>query len=387
MQEINLLENPIKNYDWGSPVWIPQLLDRKPNGRPQAELWMGCHIQSPSKIKGRELNKMLSDRPSELLGNGEDELPFLFKVLAAAKPLSLQIHPNLEQAQRGWQRENLAGLPLDAATRNYRDANHKPEILCALGPFRAMAGFRAVDEILHILDTAKLPALQPTVQAMREASEAGALKIFLQNIFALNSAELLSQLDMGLERLSPSYADIAALIRHLQANYPGDIGLLAPMYLNILHLQAGQAIYLPAGILHSYVEGLGVELMANSDNVIRGGLTSKHIDVEELFSVIHWEHFSPILLDAKEEALYSFPTPSREFCLERAVLRPQRPLRLPARGARILLSVEGSVHIASKNENVALAKGQSAFVSALAGDIELSGSGTLFSARSGRPGA
>jgi mannose-6-phosphate isomerase len=263
-------------------------------------------------------------------------LPFLYKLLAAGKPLSVQAHPDLEQAKQGWERENSAGISLKAPERNYKDANHKPEILCALSPFRAMCGFREPGEIKRLLDIFSGTAHAASTHAasthaastqlagtqngapVSEALAAGfarlraalegdsGLRDFLTALFALDKE---TRLDLGkytaargpeLERLYPGYADEWRTAAYFARLYPGDPAVIAPLYLNLLRLTPGEAVYLPAGVLHVYIEGFGVELMANSDNVLRGGLTSKHVDIEELTRILKFVPFRPEILRPQE---------------------------------------------------------------------------------------
>ncbi len=415
MKQLFLLENSIKNYEWGSTSAIPALCGTPADGKPQAEVWMGAHPQSSSRlVDAREakaasaphgegaaggtisLDRFIEENPIAALGARDSErfgtLPFLFKLLAAGKPLSIQVHPSLAQAQEGWARENAAGLPVTDAKRNYKDDNHKPEILCALTKFTAMAGFRPLEETVPILEALGLDILAPILAQMKSRNESAGLKTLLEGLFALppeSKEAIFEALPDACTRLEASTIDgvpsseISTLIKNLMAHYPGDIGVLAPCYLNIVQLQPGEAIFVDAGILHSYVEGLGVELMANSDNVIRGGLTPKHIDVDELMAILRFESGAPALLTAADEPLVRYPTPSREFCLECATLAPRETVFLPAKGARILVAVSGSLQLKTESEVLALEQGQSAFAMASAGEVRVEGSGRLYSARTG----
>ncbi|MDR0998871.1 MAG: mannose-6-phosphate isomerase, class I, partial [Treponema sp.] len=273
------LQNTVKHYEWGSPVHIPALLGAdNSRGLPWAELWMGVHPGGPSRIGGITLGDLIAANPERYLGKPAAKdfggLPFLFKLLAAARPLSIQAHPNPEQAREGWERENGKGIPLDAPNRNYKDACHKPEILCALNPFTAMCGFRHPEEIGVLLaqcfDGAS-PSLRGGIEPLYSAlAGEEPLKAFFNALFALPQETL--------EELSAYARDTALpggegdLVSRFAGLHPGDPGIIAPIYLNLLQLMPGEAIYLPAGVLHAYVHGFAVELMANSDNVLRGGL-------------------------------------------------------------------------------------------------------------------
>jgi mannose-6-phosphate isomerase len=297
---------------------------------------MGVHPSGPSRVlRGEEetpLAELIAEDPALYLGGEAAErfggLPFLFKLLAAGKPLSIQAHPNLEQAREGFKRENEAGIPLDAANRNYRDSNHKPEIVCAITPFTALCGFREPDEIKELFGAVLGPAprrlrdnLGPLEEALALPVPRQALRSFLAALFALPpgaAGELCSFLagPGGAGPPAGGTAGSAARAARAQAArfaalYPGDPSVIAPLYLNLITLRPGEAIFLPAGVLHAYIEGFAVELMANSDNVLRGGLTGKHIDVPELMRVLD---FSPgklrILTADPLSGLYASP------CLE-----------------------------------------------------------------------
>jgi mannose-6-phosphate isomerase len=316
-QGLYVLKNPVKHYEWGSPTWIPEILGKdNPEGEPWAELWMGAHPASSSILCAggteKSLARLIADDPQKYLGETRSgTLPFLFKLLAASRPLSIQAHPGKEQARQGWQRENERGIPLDAPERNYRDDNHKPEILCALSPFTALCGFRSPVEISSLLSLffANAPislqsGLAPLWAALANTGEGAlsALQLFLKSLFAI-PPELRRELTgyiLSTPASSTINGELGSLIRSLAGYYPEDPGILSPLYLNLIHLKKGQAIYLPAGILHAYVEGFGVELMANSDNVLRGGLSSKHVDLNELMRILYFHPFMPELLNPPE---------------------------------------------------------------------------------------
>ena len=308
MAELYKLENEIKHYAWGSPDMIPFLTGKaNPKGEPWAELWMGVHPSGPSKITVGGKTVLLS----ELTG-----LPFLFKFLAAGNPLSIQAHPNSAQAEEGFEKENKKGIPLSAADRNYRDPGHKPEIVCALTPFTAMAGFRKKEE------TAGLLSMIGGTENLKAALEEG-FKPFLSALFNLNDAEKKALHDSVLKaanRGSAAPENNEPLIRlcgELALSYPCDPGIISPLYLNVINLKPREALFLPAGILHAYIHGLAVECMANSDNVLRGGLTPKHIDVKELFSILSFDPFKPALLMPREfsPGCCAYDAPCREFSL------------------------------------------------------------------------
>ncbi|MDR3145383.1 MAG: mannose-6-phosphate isomerase, class I [Treponema sp.] len=386
------LENTVKKYDWGSPEWIPALLGRKNDGaEPWAELWMGVHPAAPSVAEaGAErvgLADLIRRDPVFYLGEAVNRefgaLPFLYKLLAAGKPLSIQAHPNREQALAGWDRENRAGLAPDDTHRNYRDANHKPEILCALSPFRAMCGFREIPEILKRLERFSEeapPPLDAGLGQLRRALEredaAAGLREFLGSLFALSlenrqalGGYALHEGDRLAER-HPEYAEEWKTAAYFALLYPGDPAVIAPLYLNLLNLAPGEAIFLPAGILHAYIEGFGVELMANSDNVLRGGLTAKHVDAGELARILEFRPFYPAIVRAPGEgavpgAPYTYPANCREFSL--SVIRGTGE-RIPFSrgGPHIFIVTRGRAELSCSKgaETLTLLPGESAFLAA-----------------------
>ncbi|MDR3123048.1 MAG: mannose-6-phosphate isomerase, class I [Treponema sp.] len=375
MSSVFKLNNTVKYYEWGSPEWIPRLLGL-PNreGKPWAELWMGAHPQGPSALADpaapRLLPELIGQDPPRYLGEETARdfggLPFLFKVLAAERPLSIQAHPNLAQARSGWERENSLGVPVDAPRRNYRDPNHKPEIICALSPFTAMAGFREPGEIRSLLRLFGCPALDPLLDALDAppGNADGALQRFLSALFSLSPERRLAlgAHARGFLRDKPpgDYAGEWNLAARFAELYPEDPALIAPLYLNLITLQSGEAMNIPAGILHAYVRGFGVELMANSDNVLRGGLTPKHVDSEELTAILRFAPYKPeILKPAAVGALESYPSPFREFSLYRLRGRGAA-VPFPLRGPAILLILEGELAVPA--EKLLLKRGESAFV-------------------------
>jgi mannose-6-phosphate isomerase len=384
-QELYLLKNPVKHYQWGSPKWIPGMLGVDNGGEePWAELWMGTHPASPSMlcVQGTEksLGQLIAADPSRYLGKNwaaAGTLPFLFKLLAASRPLSIQAHPGKEQARQGWLRENERGIPPDAPDRNYRDDNHKPEIICALSPFTALCGFRSPVEISSLLSQffANAPfslqsGLAPLWAALANVGEGAlfALRGFLKNLFAIppNLRKELTVYALSVPAPPEFHAELWTLIRSFAELYPEDPGILSPLYLNLLRLEPGEAIYLPAGILHAYVEGFGVELMANSDNVLRGGLSSKHVDVEELMKILYFHPFSPELLKPPVQSpaegfsgIFTYPSPCKEFSLS-VIEGLEGPF--PLQGPAIIVVTRGSLRAAGGSGGWELRQGQSAFI-------------------------
>jgi mannose-6-phosphate isomerase len=381
---------------------------------------MGVHPQGPSAldIPGEPplLSGFIGKYPELCLGETVirefGALPFLFKLLAAAKPLSVQAHPNLAQARAGFERENAAGLSLEDPVRNYKDSNHKPEILCALSPFRAMCGFREQHIIRALLEIfSKASLLRPAtplragfVRLMEslEQKDGDALQRFLLALFDLPekfrrelSAYTLEQ-EPELNRTDPRHTEIWQNAAYFARLYPGDPAVISPLYLNLISLAPGEAIFLPAGILHAYIEGLGVELMSNSDNVLRGGLTQKHVDTEELSRILEFRPFAPAVLHPPKPApsVFTYPAECLEFSLS-VVRGKKKPSPFPIAGPAIVIVTEGRAVFSCPGkpgfsgpaESLSLEQGESAFIPFLEKDaaIACSGSFTLYAAGTGVP--
>ena len=403
MAEFYRLDNQIKHYEWGSPNFIPKFLGFAPDGKPWAELWMGSHPGSPSvvRIQGGKvgLGELIASDPARYLGEKTAErygaLPYLFKLLAAGKPLSIQAHPNLAQARDGFERENRAGLAQDAPNRNYRDANHKPEIVCALTPFTGMCGFRAPNEIAGLisdfLDTTKpVPSILregfvPLLRALENRNTESALGNFLAALFGISREMRDALTDFVLSREDGPKDCELALMRSFAEQYPGDPAIISPLYLNVFRLKPGEAVFLKAGILHAYISGFAVELMANSDNVLRGGLTQKHVDVAELMKVLEFAPMKPsVLKPADGASAFTYPVLCDEFSL--SVMRGSGGAStLKVDGPSIILVGEGELSIGGDS----LRKGESAFIPPMVcgnENIEVQGSFTLYVASVGKPG-
>jgi mannose-6-phosphate isomerase len=397
MNDLFKLKNTVKYYDWGSPDFIPRLLGIDGGGRPWAELWMGVHPGGPSETEFRgktlSLADLIAGDREAFLGKAAAEkfgaLPFLFKFLAAAQPLSIQAHPSREQARQGFDRENRAGIAIDAPGRNYKDPNHKPEILCALGPFTAMCGFRTPGDIRRNLAqflSGASPSLRGGMSPLMDAltgvgtadtAVSGALRDFLSALFTLPAGtreELTGYITQssgaraamaGAAGETDTTAAAGAYMAAFAELYPGDPAIIAPLYLNLLKLRPGEAVYLDAGVLHAYIEGFGVELMANSDNVLRGGLTAKHIDVPELMRVLDFSPRRPEILKAAgpAPAWYTYPAPCGEFSLSVMNSRGEEG-PFPARGPLILAVTGGEARFTAGEKTARLLPGESVFIPA-----------------------
>ena len=390
-----VLDNPIQNYAWGSRTAIAELLGRPtPSPQPEAELWIGAHPKAPSRIaepqgKGT-LDRAIQDDPVALLGSEVcdrfgNELPFLFKVLAAGEPLSIQAHPNQEQARCGWARENAEGIPLDAPRRNYRDLNHKPELLCALTPFTALKGFRPYDDVADGLQPIARPELGPETSRLAREATPQALRALFARLMTLEADERAPLLKRAAAEAARRGKDAAwQWVKKLLARHPDDASVLAPLYLNLVTLDRGEAVYLPSGELHAYLEGTALEIMANSDNVLRGGLTPKHVDVQELLSVLVFEALPLEVLVPEDHGpgVSVFKTPAREFELGFLEVTKARPFKAQAgRGVEILLQLEGGCRLESQGHSVALDRGRSVLVPAAVASYAVEGVGRIARAR------
>ncbi|MFF0834268.1 MULTISPECIES: mannose-6-phosphate isomerase, class I [unclassified Streptomyces] len=376
------LDNTVRPYAWGSTTAIPHLLGVEPSGEPQAEMWMGAHPGAPSRTARGTLVEVIDADPERELGPAAvarfgPRLPFLLKILAAGAPLSLQVHPDLEQAREGYADEERRGVPVDAPHRNYKDANHKPELICALTEFDGLCGFRAPAEAAGLLEGLGVDSLKPYAGLLRAHPEETALREVLTAVLSADPDEMahtVAEATAACTRLGGDYAPYAGIARH----YPGDPGVIAAMLLNHVRLEPGEALFLGAGIPHAYLDGLGVEIMANSDNVLRCGLTPKHVDVPELLRIVRFEAGDPGVLrpEAAPDGEEVYDTPIDEFRLSRYVLPEGGTARdLTLDTPQILLCTAGSVR-AGEHE---LAPGQSVFVPA-GEKAEVSGAGTVFRA-------
>ncbi|SEC96151.1 mannose-6-phosphate isomerase, type 1 [Streptomyces misionensis] len=376
------LDNTVRPYAWGSPTAIPRLLGTEPTGEPQAEMWMGAHPGAPSRTARGTLAEVIDADPERELGKETvarfgPRLPFLLKILAADAPLSLQVHPDLAQAREGYADEERRGVPLDAPERNYKDANHKPELICALTEFDGLCGFRPPQRTADLLAALGVDSLKPYVDLLHARPEDAALSEVLTAILTADRAETartVAEAAAACARLGGDHAPYAELAHH----YPGDPGVLAAMLLNHVRLQPGEALFLGAGVPHAYLSGLGVEIMANSDNVLRCGLTPKHVDVPELLRVVRFEAGDPGVLrpEAAPDGEEVYETPIDEFRLSRHVLPAGGTAHDLTRDTpQILLCTAGAAR-AGEHE---LGPGQSVFVPA-GEKAAISGAGTVFRA-------
>ena len=397
MKKICIMKNSIQDYAWGSHTAIANLTGNKsPSTKPQAELWMGAHPKAPSLVKYNErwlsLLELIKQFPADILGKNvaikfNNKLPYLFKVLAASKPLSIQAHPNLKQAKKGFERENRLGIPLDSSIRNYKDENHKPECICALTPFIALYGFRKISEIISLMEKICLQVLYKELNHLKRQPNSEGLKSFFHSLITidgLRKEQIIEHAITSAQKLSEDNPVFKWMI-NLYKKYPDDMGIFAPILLNLISLKPGQAIFLPSGELHAYLDGLGIELMANSDNVLRGGLTKKYIDIPELLKVLNFEETDVnILLSQKDKNYESvYYSTAEEFVL--SVISDEKNISYASpekRSVEIILCTDGKAFIKdiSAHENITLTKGTSVIIPSSVNKYRIEGKGTLYKA-------
>ena len=416
------MRNRVRPYAWGSRTAIAELLgEPSPAPHPQAELWIGAHPADSSVLldpdtpaggpvgggrggrpddSGRPLVEVIAADPVGTMGEPVHRrfgarLPFLLKVLAAAEPLSLQAHPSSAQAERGFALEEAAGIPLSSPQRNYRDRWHKPELICALTEFEALCGFREPSRTVHLLAALEVPALDHYLGLLSGQPDEHGTRALFSSLITIPPSTL-----------GPLLADVlAACVRRVQRGtevgtefdaeyrtalalgerYPGDPGVLASLLLNRITLQPGQALYLPGGNLHAYLAGVGIEIMANSDNVLRGGLTPKHVDVGELMKVLDFgPGDQPILHgDPGAPGEWVYRTPAPEFRLSRIEPGPDG-LEITHAGPQVLLVVDGTIEVTDgRGRTVSVPRGRSLWIGAHEGPVRVVGSGTAFRATDG----
>ena len=397
MKTIGLLENTIQEYEWGSYTAIANLLGKKaPSDAPQAELWMGAHPKASSKVKydGQiiPLQELILRYPEDILGKNiagkfNNQLPFLFKVLAASRPLSIQAHPNLAQAKDGFKRENDLNISKDAQNRNYKDKNHKPECICALTTFWALNGFRKINDIISYVMKVCPSSLGKEINKLEKKHNTDGLKQFFKFLMVLDQKKkkkVLSEAIIGAQKYAKLDPVFEWMVK-LSKEYPKDISILFPGMLNLICLDPGEAMFLFSGELHAYLSGMGIELMANSDNVLRGGLTPKHIDVPELLKVVNFEDRDIKILQCEENSSNEciYPSKAEEFILSIISVDSKKNYKSPTeRSAEILLCTEGQVNITDfdNDEDISLKKGKSAFVPASVKTYSMKGKAVIYKA-------
>jgi mannose-6-phosphate isomerase len=382
------LTGVVRPYAWGSRTILAKLQGRPvPSEGPEAELWLGAHPGDPSTVARPDgpvsLATLIAEDPKgqlgpEVAGEFGSRLPYLMKVLAADVPLSLQAHPDAEHARRAFAAQEAD----PSAPRNYTDPHHKPEMLVALTPFQALCGFRAPDVSAAVLEELNVPRLAPVVAALRAGGTG--LRDAVRTLLSWPTDDRRPLVDAVVAAaqagtISP-YASSFELAVELAAHYPGDPALLVALLLNHVRLEPGEAIWLPAGNLHAYLNGAAVEIMASSDNVLRGGFTSKRVDVDELLRVLRFETLDEPVLRSVEVApgVVTWPVPAREFVLYRVRL-DGGAVAGPGTGPRILVCTEGEVSVHEDCAGqVTVRTGAAAYAAADAGPITVAGAGEVF---------
>jgi mannose-6-phosphate isomerase len=381
------IEGIPRDYDWGSRSAIEDMLGIPRDGNPIAELWFGAHPDDPARVPSLKttLDALIADDPVAALGRATAErfdgkLPFLLKVLAAERPLSIQVHPSLAQARAGFAAEDAAGIPRDARERKYRDANHKPELVCALTPFEALCGFRSAQDAKSVLERfalAELAALSGLLDADEPLRAA-----FIHLLTLPDPAPLALAVAERARVLAADDPNDGAARAVLLADehFAGDVGVVLSLLLNYVVLEPGEAIFLGAGNVHAYLRGVGIEIMANSDNVLRCGLTPKHIDVAEVLKVAD---FSP-LRDARwrPEQAERFRVPVSDFGLRRVEL-DRGEFRAAGGVPYVVLCTSGEATVDASGAQATLTPGRAAFLPADPDGFTIRGAGLVFS---GSPG-
>ncbi len=385
-----------QHYAWGSPTAIPELLGREADGRPLAELWFGAHPAAPSVLAGDEpttLRDYLLTESRERLGGPVlarfgQYLPYLLKLIAPAEPLSLQVHPNLEQAKAGFAREEAAGIARDAPERLYKDPNHKPELLYALTEFTALCGFRTPRRALELVSglgtalTDRLAAIltaDPTAVGMREA----VTLLLTPGQVTSEDVEAVVRACGQRQGARGGSVRIDRVVTQLGQAYPGDPGAVTALLLNPVTLYPGEAMFVPAGFPHAYLKGLGVELMANSDNTLRAGLTPKHVDPAGVLEIMDCVAAPPMRIAPEVfEGTRVFYAPVEDFQLSVTTLTPDSGTRdLTGHGPRIVLAVAGQARVRTRDSGpLELAQGEAVFVPADVGPVMADGEGDVVQA-------
>ena len=393
---MELLQPVIRPYAWGSRYAIAALQGRPtPSPGPEAELWMGAHPAAPSGAAGTTLDALIAADPERELGpecvaRFGPRLPFLLKVLSADRALSIQVHPTRAQAEAGFRVENERGLAPGDPARNYVDDWPKPELLCALTPFEVLTGLRAPADAAGLLRAMAVDLLAPLAAELERAASPQVLRGVLASILEWPEAgreELVGRVVGACERLALTdgpYAGAATAALREALDHPGDLGVVALLLMRHTVLEPAEAVFMPAGGLHAYLRGTGIEVLANSDNVVRAGLTSKHVDVRELVKLLDPAVAVPVLVPRPiTDGISSFDTTAPEFRLYLADLGGHAVI-LPGAGPRIVLCVDGTALLRGESDQtVKMARGESCFVSAADGPLRTAGPARLFLAAPG----
>lgn len=392
------LRGTLIHYPWGTFDTIHDLLGTEPDGRPVAEFWLGAHSLAPSALADTPLDQALRMRP-ELLGARSvaefgPQLSYLMKVLSARHPLSLQAHPSRALAEEGFAAEESAGIPLTAPQRVYKDNWPKPEILVALEDFHTLCGFRDPAVTIALFEALEVgPPIERIIGPLRaRGGQAGLQEVFLM-VLAIKEqqADIVDALlaaAVARRHETGELGDFARTALELDDAFPRDPGIIAALLMNRVFLTPGQGLYTPAGVMHAHLRGTGIEVMASSDNVIRGGLTTKHIAVDELVRAVDFSWGEPEVIDPTETApgVFDYPTHCLEFDVWRIEATPDRPIEVPTpEGARIALVTRGEVTLDDGTHRLELGQGDSVFIPATNGRVTATGDAQVFLAAPGIP--
>jgi len=375
------LTGQVQHYAWGGKNYIASLIGlNSAKDQPCAEWWLGAHPSVPSEIENvtgkQSLIEFLSQNPTAL-GQASrqqfgDELPYLLKILDVEKPLSIQLHPTKAQAEKGFEAENAKGVSLTDKTRTYKDRNHKPEMMIALSDFWLLHGFKTKSQILATLNAR--PSLQPLVEKLSTQS----LAEFYADVMLADQSTLANWLLPIIEANqqpykngkltldNPDYWVLYTMEAMAISPEKLDAGLVCFYLFNIVHLKEGEGIFQDAGIPHAYLRGQNVELMACSDNVIRGGLTPKYVDIVELLKIVDCREVIPqiILAAPQNHSEFTYKTPVKDFALAQIRVEPEQHTKVNLQSAGILLVMQGELKIQEKSAALTLKQGESAFITA-----------------------
>ena len=380
------MANSLQNYAWGSKTALTSLYGiANPKQLPMAELWMGAHPKSPSTVeehgKPRSLRDVIAANPQQMLGDAVakrfGELPFLFKVLCADQPLSIQVHPCKRAAEEGFARENAASIPLNSAERNYKDANHKPELVYALTPFKAINGFRELKEMVSLLEP--VAGAHPQIAQFLRQPNLESLAALFSTLLSLENDAKSHALAVLMTTAQQHQGEPWQTITDIAVQYPDDSGLFSPLLLNVITLQPGEAMFLFAETPHAYLHGVALEVMANSDNVLRAGLTPKYIDIPELMANLKFEEkpASQLLTQPEQhENSLEFPIPVDDFSFSIHTVT-DKPLSVCQDSAALLFCIEGEATLVCGQQQLVLKPGESCFVAANDPSLTIVGHGRV----------
>lgn len=399
------LSGAVKNYDWGSPNAIPEFLNVPADGKPFGELWFGGHAGGPTQLLADDgsalttspttLDQLVASDPvgvmgADIVARFGDQLPYLFKVIAPNQPLSLQVHPDIERARIRFDDEDAAGIAIDAPNRNYKDRNHKPEMVLALTRYEAVSGFRTPRRAIEVVDGLKSPLACTVAEFLHANPTRFGIKKAFSWLLSPQTRPTAEQVEQLVDEVSARAAAGAspsprldAYIMAMQAAFPGDPGVAAALLLNPVTLNPGEALFVPAGAVHAYISGLAVEIMSASDNVLRAGLTHKHVDAPEMLACVDYVAAPPMrpAPECLSEHCRAYNVPVEDFELVvTTVSEADGSVKVPGRGPRTLLNVDGELTVNADGKSLPLRRGQAVFVRADDGAISVSGHGTLVQA-------